>query len=147
MMPSSSSDLTAPNCSSRGTLGSMRCRCQSPICSTPSCLQLLSACLRSHSGRPSISHTLGPGALEPSLGGDQNAAIRMERLADELLGHVGPVRIGGIDEVDAERRQALQRADGLGLVFRRTPNAFSGDAHGAETKAMDLDLAADLERP
>src|SRR5262245_49019754 len=43
MMPSSSSDLTAPNCSSRGTLGSMRCSCQRPICSTPSCLQLLSA--------------------------------------------------------------------------------------------------------
>src|SRR6476660_10028924 len=71
----------------------------------------------------------GARALEPSLGGDQNAAIRLERLADELLGHVGPVRIGGIDEVDAEIGQALQRA------------------HGPGTEAMDLDLAADLERP
>ena len=60
MMPSSSSDLIAANCSSRGTLGSMRCSCQSSICFTPSCLQLLSACWRSYSGRPSISHTPGP---------------------------------------------------------------------------------------
>ena len=34
---------------------------------------------------------------------------RMERLADEFLGHIGPVGIGGIDEVHAELRQALQR--------------------------------------
>ena len=71
----------------------------------------------------------------------------MERFADELFGHVGPVGICGIDEVDAKLGQTLQRADGLGLVFRRTPNAFSGDAHGTEPEAMDLDLAADLERP
>jgi hypothetical protein len=84
---------------------------------------------------------------QPGLGGDQHAAIRMERLADELLRQVRPVGIGSVDEVDAELRQALQRAYGLRLVFRRTPNAFSGDAHGAEAEAMDFDLAADLERP
>ena len=71
----------------------------------------------------------------------------MERLADELLRHVRPVGIGSVDEVDAELRQALQRAYDLKLVFRRTPNAFPGDAHGAEAEAMDFDLAADLNDP
>jgi hypothetical protein len=98
--------------------------------------------------RPPI-HLPNAGAkpLEPGLGGDQHAAIRMKRLADQLLRHVRPVGVRGIDEVDAKLRQTLQRADGLGLVFRLAPNAFSGDAHGAKAEAMDLVLAADLERP
>jgi hypothetical protein len=71
----------------------------------------------------------------------------MKRLPDQLLRHVRPVGVRGIDEVDAKLRQTLQRADGLGLFFRLAPNAFSGDAHGAKAEAMDLVLAADLERP
>ena len=36
--------------------------------------------------------------------------VGMERLADQLLGHVRAVGIGGVDEIDAELRQALQGA-------------------------------------
>jgi hypothetical protein len=71
----------------------------------------------------------------------------MKRLADELLGHVEAIGIRRVDEIDAERRQALQRADGLGPVGGLTPDAGASDSHGAEAEAMDLDLATDLERP
>lgn len=67
MMPSSSRALTAANCASRGTFGSMRCSCQSPICSRPSLWQLLIACSRKYFGSPSVSHTPGPGRLNPAL--------------------------------------------------------------------------------
>jgi len=42
-------------------------------------------------------------ALQPSLGGDEHAAIRMKRLADKLFGHVGAIGIRRVDEIDAER--------------------------------------------
>ena len=70
----------------------------------------------------------------------------MKRLTDQLLGDIGSVEVSGIDKVDAELRQALQRADGLRPVGRLTPNAGTGDAHGAESEAVDLDLASNLER-
>src|SRR6476469_5125673 len=122
MMPSSSIDLIAANCSSRGTFEAMRCNCQSPICSTPSFLQ-----------------------LRPCLGRDQHAAIRMKRFLDQLLGDIRPIGIGGIDKIDAELGQTPQGAKRLSAVGRRTPNARAGDAHGAEAEAMNQDVAADLE--
>ena len=45
----------------------------------------------------------------------------MQRLADQLLGDIGAVGIGGVDEVDAELRQALQRADRLGAGRPASP--------------------------
>ena len=50
-------------------------------------------------GRP-LSRT---GALEAALGGDHKIIwVRVERIADQLLADVGPVGVGGVDEVDAE---------------------------------------------
>src|SRR6188508_3141831 len=62
------------------------------------------------------------GTRQPCLGGDEHAAIRIKRFTDKLLRDIGSVRISGIDKVDAELRQALQRADGLRPVGRLTPN-------------------------
>ena len=40
----------------------------------------------------------------------------------------------------------FKRAERLGAIRRLAPDARAGDAHGAEAEAIDLDLAADLER-
>jgi hypothetical protein len=47
------------------------------------------------------------GSPEPRLGGDENSVIRIERLADQLLGDIGPVGVGGVDEIDAKLRQSF----------------------------------------
>jgi hypothetical protein len=83
---------------------------------------------------------------EPSLRGDEDAAIRIECFADELLRDIRPIGICGVDEIDAELRDALQRPQRFRSIFGRTPDAAAGDAHRAEAEAMDLGIAADLER-
>jgi hypothetical protein len=50
-----------------------------------------------------------PGAREPALGRDVDLAIRREGLADKLLGKIGAIGIGGVDEVDAKVGQPAQR--------------------------------------
>ena len=124
MIPSSSSDLTAANCSSRGTFGSMRCNCHSPICSTPSFSRLLIACLRKIVRTPIRLPDARARPPEPSLGRDEHAVIRVERFADELLRDIGPIGIRGVDEIDAELGHALQRPDRLRSVGGRTPDAL-----------------------
>src|SRR4029077_11586974 len=64
---------------------------------------------------------------------------------DEQLRHVGPIGVGGIDKVDAEIGEPLQRAERFLAVRWRAPNAFASDAHGAKAEAIDLDITADLE--
>lgn len=83
---------------------------------------------------------------EPSLGGNQDAVIRVERFADEPLGDVRPIGIRGVDEIDAELGHALQRPKRFRSIFRRTPDARTRDAHRAEAEAMDFGIAVDLER-
>jgi len=91
---------------------------------------------------------VGAGALESTLGGDyQVGGIRMQRFGDELFADVGAVGVGGVDEVDAEFDGAAQDVDGFGVILGRTPNAFSGDAHGAKTETMDVEIVADAEVP
>ena len=61
---------------------------------------------------------------------DDDAVIRVQGLADQFLGHIRPVGVGGVDEVDAEFDGAAQNANAFVAVIGRTPNTFSGQAHG-----------------
>jgi hypothetical protein len=61
----------------------------------------------------------------------------VQRLANEVLTHVGAVRVGGVDEVDAELDRATQHGDGGVVVRRIAPDAVSGDAHRAEAEAAN----------
>ena len=88
---------------------------------------------------------LGPVRTRPALVAT-DARVGMQGLADELLGDVRAVGVGGVDEVDAELGQAPQHGAGALGVFGRAPDAGTGDAHRPEAEASDLDLAADLER-
>ena len=90
-----------------------------------------------------------PGArtLEASLrGDDQVVGIRMQRLGDEVLAHLGTVRVGGVDEVHVELNGSAQHRLGLVGVGRLAPDAAPGDAHRAEPEAIDGDVAADRDR-
>ena len=70
----------------------------------------------------------------------------MQRLADQFLGDVRAVGVGGVDEVDAELDGAAQHADAFVVVVRRAPDTLAGQAHGAESEAVDREVAADAER-
>ena len=69
----------------------------------------------------------------------------MKRFADQLLRHVRPIGIGGVDAIDAKLGQPFQRAEGFRPVLGLASNALAGDAHGAEAETIDLNLAAGPE--
>ena len=85
------------------------------------------------------------GPQQSRLRRDDDAVVRMQCLADQLLGDVGPVGVGGVDEVDAELDGAAQHANAFVAVVGRTPNAIAGQAHGAESQTVDCHVAADCE--
>src|SRR5262249_32735091 len=55
------------------------------------------------------------------------------------------VAVGRIDEVDIELAQASQCVACAPSVFGIAPDPPAGEAHGAETKSMDRDVAAHFE--
>src|ERR1700722_16815832 len=73
---------------------------------------------------------------EPALGRDMDLAIGRERFSDQLLGKIGAIGIGGVDEIDANVRQPTQRLQNLSAIRRRTPDPFAHDAHRAKAKAV-----------
>ncbi len=96
---------------------------------------------REAQNRPDV----GPGAQQSGLGRDHDAVVRMQRFADQFLGDIRAVGVGGVDEVDAEFDGAAQDADAFVAVVGRTPDTLAGQAHGAESQAVDREVAADAE--
>src|SRR5580692_5258464 len=89
---------------------------------------------------------IGAGTIEAALGGnDQVGWIRLQGFGDDFFADVGAVGIGGVDEVDTELDGAAQNSNGFGAIGRLTPDAVSGDAHGAETEAGNGESVADGE--
>ena len=106
-------------------------------------LALLPQIGREAEDRPRV----GPGAQQTGLRRDDDTVgVRVQRLADQSLGHVRAVGIRGVDEVDAEFDGAAQDANAFFGVGGRAPYTLSGQAHGAESQAVDREIAADGER-
>jgi hypothetical protein len=79
------------------------------------------------------------------LGDDaQVIRVRRERLADDLVGDVGPVEVSRVDVVDAEFDRGAQDGDRLGPVGRRPEDPGAGQLHRAEPDPAD-GLVAQLE--
>ncbi len=90
---------------------------------------------------------VGAGAQKAGFGRDHEAGlVGRERFADELFAYIRAVRVCGVDEVDAELDGAAQDALGFFTVPGLAPDAFAGDAHCAETEAMNFQIAAEPER-
>jgi hypothetical protein len=82
----------------------------------------------------------GPG--QAALGRDHQAVgVGMKRLGDQLLADIGPVGVGGVDQVDAELDCAPQHGDRFVVVVRRSPDTVAGDPHRPVTEAPDREVA------
>jgi hypothetical protein len=68
----------------------------------------------------------------------------MERLGDQLLAHLGPIRVGGVDQIDSELDGASQHRDRLIVILRWPPDARPSDAHRAEAQPANA-AVADLQ--
>ncbi len=69
----------------------------------------------------------------------------MQHFADQLFAGVRTVAVGGVDEIDAEFRQARERRAGSDWIGGRPPDSLPGNAHGAETEAVDDNIATDRD--
>ena len=65
----------------------------------------------------------------------QVVRVWIQRLADELVGDVGTVELGGVDVVDAELDRPPQHRQRLVAVPRRPEHAGPGQLHCAEADA------------
>src|SRR5215813_9876504 len=98
--------------------------------------------LRNQIRRPSIRDPLIRSRTgEASLGGDQQSPVRMKRLANQYLRHIGAVAVGRVDEVDADLGKPAQRRQCGVTVRRRTPDARTGETHRAVAETVDSDVA------
>jgi hypothetical protein len=87
-----------------------------------------------------------PAAPGADLGDDDEmVGIRMERLADQMVGVVGPIIVAGVDMIDAARDRLAQYRDRAGVVLRRPEDALSRKLHRAVTHALH-NAVAQLER-
>ena len=146
ILPSSCSSLSTPTWSATGKSGSMRCSWNSSMRSSWSRRRLsstqLAQVVRLAEDRPDA----GAGAQQAGLGRDEDlVAVRRERLGDDLLADVRAVRVGGVDEVDAELDGAADHGDGAGAVLGRSPDAVAGELHGAVAETVDGAAAGERE--
>jgi hypothetical protein len=59
--------------------------------------------------------------------------------------HLRAVRVGRVDQVDAQLQNAPEEALRLLRIGGRAPDALPGDPHGAKPEAVDLEVTADGE--
>jgi hypothetical protein len=102
-------------------------------------LDLLVEVFGAGDGEPLVGALAG----EAGLGGDDDAlGVGGEGLADETLGDLGAVGVGGIDEVDTQFDGSLEDFFGGLGIFGFAPDAFAGDSHGSVSEAMDGEVTA-----
>ena len=87
----------------------------------------------------------GTRSPQPSLGRNEDAVIRVQRLVDKLLRDLRPVGVRGVDEINPKLRQALEGSNRFGSVKRWTPDAGASDTHRSKPKAVNFDVATNLE--
>src|SRR2546423_1035521 len=85
-----------------------------------------------------------PGGLKTGFGREQEVGrIGIRRLGDETLGTDGPVRVGGVNEIDSQLDCMSEDSDSLGMVARFPPDPSAGKLHRAKAKPANRDVAAD----
>ena len=105
-------------------------------------LDLLAQELGAPDGHP-LPRTL-PG--EADLGGDDEVVrVRVQRLADQRVGDVRAVGVGGVDERDAQFDGAPQHADRLRRIVRVAPDTLAGELHRAVAEPVHRQVAAERE--
>jgi hypothetical protein len=87
-----------------------------------------------------------PAALLVAAGADlgdevQVVRVRRERLADDLVGDVRAVVVGGVDVVDAQLDGRAQDGDRGVAVLWRPEHVGAGELHGAVPDAVEVEVA------
>src|SRR5579862_5404907 len=86
------------------------------------------------------------GPVEAGFRRDYEArGIRVKRFGDEFFSHMRAVGISGVDKIDSEFDGAAQNSNCFVVILRRTPDSFSGEAHGSEAETVDDEIAANSE--
>ena len=82
-------------------------------------------------------------AHEADLRDDGQAiAVGVQRFADDLVGDVRPIKIRGVDMVDAQLDGLAQNGHGSGAVLRRPPHVRAGQLHRAIAHTVEGNAAA-----
>ena len=71
----------------------------------------------------------------------QVVGVRVQRLANEFVGHVRPVELGGVDVVDTEFHRPPQHRNGFVVVTGRTEDTGPGQLHRTESHPVDVERA------
>src|SRR3954452_12960052 len=88
------------------------------------------------------------GPDEPRFGGDhQLVGVGVQGLADQVLGDIRAVGVGGVDQADTELDGPSQYADRLLTVTGLAPDALAREAHRAVAEPDDWQVAADVKAP
>src|SRR5215468_3673786 len=86
--------------------------------------------------------------IPASLGRNHEAVwIREECFRNQLLAHVGSVRIRSVNKIHAKLDRSAQHRFGLSAIFGRSPDALSCKTHRAESEAMNGNFSAECETP
>src|SRR3984957_16705775 len=65
----------------------------------------------------------------------------MQRLPNDLVGHMRPIKVAGVDVIDAARDRFAQHRDRGSAVLGRPEPARSGELHGAVAKPVHHPVA------
>src|SRR5271168_1176017 len=97
-------------------------------------------------GAPVRYPLIRSGAVKSGFGGDHQACrIRMQGFRDNFFADGGAVGVGGVDKIDSQSDGASKNAHRFAAILRLAPNAFSSNAHGPKTEAVDREVSANAE--
>src|ERR1700751_3252664 len=86
------------------------------------------------------------GAVEARLRRNHEPGRKwIQRFGDDFFTDRGAIGIGRVDKIDSEFDGAAQNSNCFVSVFRRAPDSFARESHGAVSEAVDGEVAADSE--
>ena len=85
----------------------------------------------------------GADALPSALGPNHHpGGVGIEGLGDQFFRNIRTVRVGGIDEVDAQFNRAAQGGECRRLILGRAPDSLACNAHGSIAQTVHSEVAA-----
>src|SRR5262249_22306413 len=81
----------------------------------------------------------------PTFGRDEQPGVGVQRLADQILADERAVRIGRVEQIDAEVARTTKRCDRAFAVDGRPPDSWTGDPHRAEPESVNTALPENLK--
>jgi hypothetical protein len=74
---------------------------------------------------------------QSGFGGDTHMPERMQRLANQVLGHIRTIGISGVNEVNAQFDSPPKHGNSTIVICRWTPDSRACDLHGTESHPVN----------